>query len=139
MVKQFFVGLVVWAFATAALAQTPPVCPRSTDIVVAWDAATVLPGQQTPAFTHVFRRASDCSNESVPFSEVHVGPANVLTFNDTSVVPGNTYCYVAFNESSTGVMSGPSNPAHCSVPQPQLTPPAAPENLRLVRSEDFVG
>jgi len=72
----------------------------------------------------IYRKSEICTG-SVALAKIATVAANVVTYVDTAVVQGVTYCYAvdAFNTAGTSSLS---NTASRTVP---FTTPAAPSNL----------
>lgn len=74
--------------------------------------------------TRIERKAEACTGSVVPFTEVATVGPNVITYVDTAVTVGSTYCYRVRAEGVGGLFSAFSNTA-------QGTPDGAPSNLTV--------
>ena len=93
----------------------------------AWAASNVLTWQDNSgneANFHVERKAEACAG-AVPFTEIATTGANVVTFTDSVVTEGVTYCYRVAASNPAGT-SAYSNTASRDVP---FTVPVPPSGL----------
>ena len=95
--------------------------------VLFWDQPAPKPGEEPRDHTDIRRSDSPCA--SATFQTVIQTAADILTWTDTNIVPGQTYCYVAVNVGTTGRESVPSNSVERLVPFSGAPP--APTNLRV--------
>jgi len=93
----------------------------------AWAASNVLTWQDNSnneANFHVERKAEACAG-AAPFAEIATTGANVVTFTDSAVAEGVTYCYRVAASNPAG-KSAYSNTASRAVP---FTVPVPPSGL----------
>jgi len=96
----------------------------------AWAASNVLTWQDNSnneVNFHVERKAEVCAG-AAPFAEIATTGANVVTFTDSAVTEGLTYCYRVAASNPAG-KSAYSNTASRTVP---FTIPAAPSLLGVI-------
>ena len=96
---------------------------QAATVLLAWDYNT--PNPDAPAATFSIYRQSSCIG---PFTVVQTQAATQLTWTDTQVTPGLSYCWQVTAVSAAGKESEPSNVLQFQVPQPS---PAPPSNLRV--------
>lgn len=75
---------------------------------------------------HIERKTEACAGTGA-FTEIATVGQNVVTYTDTAVAEGSTYCYRVAASNAAG-KSGYSNTAGRTVP---FSVPTAPTNLRL--------
>src|SRR3990167_2953912 len=95
--------------------------------VPAWAASNVLTWQDNSgneANFHIERKAEACAG-AAPFAEIATTGANVVTFTDSAVAEGVTYCYRVAASNPAG-KSAYSNTASRTVP---FSVPNAPSGL----------
>lgn len=94
--------------------------PWDDKVSLSWDAGA------SPNVTYnVYRRQGACSTAG-QFTKINTTPVTPLTFLDTNVSAGTTYCYVVTSVDVGGIESVPSNSLTVSLP----ARPAPPTNLR---------
>jgi len=106
--------LVVLAYAWPSPAQ-------AASVVMQWDYTQ---NTAAPAVGFFIYKQTDCAGT---FAKVQTSPLPVtpLTFKDTAVALGTTYCWYATAVDANGVESVPSNTLKVFLSQP-----AQPQNLR---------
>jgi hypothetical protein len=107
--------ILLFAMAIGAHAQgSPTPCPGPIGTLcvnVTWNAST------TPGATYnIFRGIGPGKESTTPIATGIVG----TLFQDTSVVAGNNYCYVA--TAHTGGGSSPASNESCALPNPPTVP-----------------
>lgn len=111
-------GKGILAFLTVVLALVAPVWAAQNTLL--WDDNST--NEQN---FNLERKAEACAG-SAPFVPLATVGSNVVTFTDTAVVEGATYCY-RVNASNAAGTSAFSNTAAKTVP---FTVPLPPSNLR---------
>lgn len=94
------------------------------EVDFAWDL-TQLPAPAAQVTGFFLYRQVDCQGVFTKLNSTPI-PVGTLTYADSTVVAGKTYCWQVTSVTATGEESGASNTVQFQVPQG----PPAPSNLR---------
>ena len=100
--------------------------------IVSWDYAKADMATWNVWGFNVERKAEACALSATTFSQIALVEGYVLTYTDTAVIAGNTYCY-RVSAIGPGGNSPFSNTAEKTFPGVAVAPPATfPAPLNLV-------